>query len=133
MSHPEPAHREPPLRVLIIEDNWDAASSLRLFLRLSGYTVQLATTGPEGIQLALSWHPDIVLCDIGLPGCSGWVVARELRRNSETVHARLIAITGYDTEADQRRSAEVGFEAHLCKPYDPDVLLDLLAHQPAGS
>ena len=68
-----------------------------------------------------------------LPGCSGWEVARALRYHPKTAHARLIAITSYDTEADMRRSAEAGFEAHLCKPCDPNMLLDLLAHQPAGS
>jgi CheY-like chemotaxis protein len=127
------AREEPPLRVLLIEDNRDAASSLRLFLRLAGYSVRLASTGPEGIQLAFSWLPDIVICDIGLPGCSGWEVARGLQYHPETAHARLIAISGYTTEADQCRSVEARFEAHLCKPCDPDMLLDLLAQLPAGS
>jgi CheY-like chemotaxis protein len=87
----------------------------------------MAATGPEGIQLVAAWRPDVVLCDIGLPGKSGWEIAQELRQNPDTAAVRLIAITGYATEADQQRSAQAGFEAHLSKPCDPEVLLDLLA------
>lgn len=121
---PSDAQRQ---RILIIEDNRDSADSLRLLLSLLGHEVQVAYTGPEGVQIAFAWEPDVVLSDIGLPGLDGYGVARELRRNPGTSKARLIAITGYGREDDRRLAEESGFERLLTKPAEPAVLLQLLS------
>jgi CheY-like chemotaxis protein len=121
-----PRRTAEPLRILVVEDNRDAADSLRLLLELYGYDVAVAYSGPDGVQAAEQWQPDVVLCDIGLPGLDGYGVARRLRQNPSTAKARLIAVTGYGAEDDRRRSREVGFEAHLVKPVDPDALQGVL-------
>jgi two-component system CheB/CheR fusion protein len=115
------------LRILIVEDNQDGADSLRALLELLGHEVAVAYSGPEGVEAARTYLPEIVLCDIGLPGLDGFGVAKELRRNSATARARLIAISGYGQEDDVRRSREAGFDHHLVKPADPDELAKLLA------
>jgi CheY-like chemotaxis protein len=116
-----------PLRILIIEDNRDQARTLMYLMELCGHQARVAYTGPEGIHAACAWHPDVVLCDIGLPELNGWEVARTLRHHADTAAARLIAITAYSTEADRRRSQEAGFECHLVKPVDVDILESLLS------
>jgi CheY-like chemotaxis protein len=113
-------------RILVVEDKPDTAESLQRFLELAGHQVKVANTGHEGLDLAREWLPDWLLCDIGLPGLSGWDVARALQRCRETARIRLIAITGYGSEADKLRSREAGFEKHLVKPVDPTDLLGLL-------
>jgi PAS domain S-box-containing protein len=113
-------------RILVIEDNPDVANSLRILLELLGHDVRVAYTGPDGVEAAKKWQPDIVLCDIGLPGLDGYGVARELRRYPKTAHIRLLALTGYGQEDDRRRSREAGFEHHLVKPADPEELQRLL-------
>jgi len=128
----EPARpAEEGLRVLVVEDNRDAAESLRLLLELLGHKVMVAYTGPDGVRAAVEWRPDIVLCDIGLPGMDGFGVAGTLRRNPATARARLIALTGYSRDEDRRHAREVGFDLHLVKPVDPHDLVNLLS--PAGS
>jgi CheY-like chemotaxis protein len=113
-------------RVVIVEDNHEAADSLRLLLDMHGYEARVAYTGPEGVRLAQDWPPEVVLCDIGLPGLDGYEVATALRQHPATARARLIAVTAYGSEAAHRRSQEVGFERHLVKPVDPCVLLEVL-------
>lgn len=113
-----------PCRVLIIEDNRDGTDMLRRVVEMAGHEVRLAYTGPEGVEQALAWHPEVILCDLGLPGLDGYAVAQELRRHS--VSARLIAVTGYGTPEDKARTREFGFEAHLTKPADPLFLLSLI-------
>jgi signal transduction histidine kinase len=120
------APRAAQLQILIVEDNRDAADSMRMFLELAGHKVTVVHTGPEGVRTATVLGPAVVLCDIGLPGLDGYGVARELRQNPTTAHARLIAISGYAGEDDRRRSREAGFDFHLGKPADPDTLLRLL-------
>ncbi|HEX5271590.1 MAG TPA: response regulator [Gemmataceae bacterium] len=114
-------------RVVIVEDNRATADSMRLLLDLAGYEVRVAYNGPDGVRAAEEWRPDVVLCDIGLPGLDGYGVAAALRQRPATANARLIAITAYGSEEARRRSREVGFEEHFVKPVDPDVLLELLA------
>jgi len=114
------------LQILIVEDNLDAADSMRMFLELAGHKVTVVHTGPEGVRTATVLGPAVVLCDIGLPGLDGYGVARELRQNPATAKTRLIAISGYAGEDDRRRSREAGFDFHLGKPADPDTLLRLL-------
>ncbi len=116
-----------PRRVLIVEDNEAAAESLRVLLELLGHEVRVASTGPEGLAVAHSWLPEVVLCDIGLPGgLDGFAVAAALRRDPATAKARLIAVTGYGSEQDRERARQAGFDHHLTKPAEPEVLLRLL-------
>ncbi|MBV9125422.1 MAG: PAS domain S-box protein [Planctomycetes bacterium] len=115
------------LRVLVVEDNQDSADSLKMLLELFGYDVTVAYTGPSGVKAAKEWTPDVVLCDIGLPGLDGYGVARELRRYPATASTRMIAVTGYGGDEDRRRSREAGFDDHLVKPADPAELQELLA------
>jgi CheY-like chemotaxis protein len=113
-------------RVLVVEDNVDSAESMQLLLELSGYHVEIAHDGPSGLDAASRFQPEIVLCDIGLPGgMDGYEVARRLRAVES--RARLIALTGYGQEEDQRRAREAGFDLHLTKPVDPVALERLLA------
>jgi CheY-like chemotaxis protein len=113
-------------RILVIEDNRDSADSLRLLLELYGYEVTVAYSGDDGVRAAEQHPPDVVLCDIGLPGLDGYGVARKLRANPATAMARLIAVTAYGEDEDRRRSHEAGFEQHLVKPVDPDALQRIL-------
>jgi two-component system CheB/CheR fusion protein len=118
-----------PFRVLVVEDNKDAANSLRVLLQLLGHEVHVAFTGPEGIAAAHAYLPDLVLCDLGLPGCSGWEVARQVHKDPATATTRFVAFTGYDTHEDRRRSAEAGFEAHYAKPVEVNDILSVLTRK----
>jgi PAS domain S-box-containing protein len=115
------------LRILVVEDNRDAAESLRLLLEAYGYEVQVAYTGTDGVSTAQSYRPDVILCDIGLPGLDGYGVAAALRQNPSTASTRLIALTGYGQEEDRRKAREAGFDEHLTKPADPVTLESVLA------
>jgi len=111
------------VRVLVVEDNRDSAESLRQLLYHSGYEVAVAFTGQEGLRAAKRMRPDVVLCDIGLPDSNGFIVASALREDPATCSARLIAVTAYGQDEDRRRAREAGFDLHLVKPVDPEVLL----------
>jgi len=113
-------------RILVVEDNPDAAATMRDFLELSGHEVELASSGADGVRAARRFHPEVVLCDLGLPGMTGFEVAVQLRRDPETASAQLIAVTGYGRDEDRRRSKEAGFDLHLTKPVDPAQLRRLL-------
>jgi len=119
-------------KVLVVEDNPDAGAMMRDFLELSGHEVELAATGTDGLEAARQFHPEVVLCDLGLPGMSGYEVAEELRRDPSTRSAKLIAVTGYGREEDRRRSKAAGFDIHLTKPVDPVRLRALLEERPGG-
>ncbi len=105
-----------PRRILVIEDNLDAAESLRLALELQGHEVFLAHDGPAGIERVRELSPEVVLCDIGLPDMDGYAVAKALRGDPALRHTFLVALTGYALPEDQRRAADAGFDAHLTKP-----------------
>ena len=112
--------------VLVIEDNADAREMLRIALELDGHRVETAADGTSGVETALRTTPDLVLVDIGLPGLDGYAVARQLR--AVLGHrVTLVALTGYGQSEDRRRTSEAGFDAHLVKPVDPDVLSRALA------
>jgi CheY-like chemotaxis protein len=115
-----------PLRILIVEDNRDGADSLRMLLELLGHEIKVAYNGIEGVRLAKEWRPEVVLCDIGLPGLDGYGVARELRADPATRGTALIAVTGYGQEDDRRRARQAGFDYHLTKPVNPGDLQSLL-------
>ncbi len=117
------AHAERPLRVLIVEDNVESAHILKTLLEHHGHQVSVAYNGPAGVDVAKSERPDVVLCDIGLPGMDGYAVAGAIRQSPEMVDTRLIAVTGYGRDSDKRRALESGFDLHLVKPVNARVLL----------
>lgn len=114
------------LRILLVDDNRDAAISLAMLLRTLGHHTQTAHTGPEGLEAARSFHPDVVLLDIGLPGLNGYEVARELRADPRFADMTIIALTGWGTDEDKRQAAEAGFNSHLTKPVDPALMVQIL-------
>jgi CheY-like chemotaxis protein len=109
-------------RVLVIEDNVDAAETLKEALELSEHEVDLAFTGPEGIAKARALKPDVVLCDIGLPGLNGFEVARTLRADPGLEGTTLVALSGYALPEDVDQAKAAGFDLHVAKPPDLTVL-----------
>jgi PAS domain S-box-containing protein len=127
---PEPAPqpvRGAARRVLIIEDNVDAAESLCEALALDGHTVTTAFTGPEGIAKARAFRPEVVICDIGLPDMDGYQVARALRADKGFAGLTIIALSGYALPDDVERARAAGFDRHLAKPPRMGKLRELLA------
>jgi CheY-like chemotaxis protein len=120
------AHRAAPAtaqrRVLLVEDNADAAAILQAVLELRGHYVRTAPDVPTGLALLREEGADVVLCDIGLPGASGYDFARAVRADAAFASTLLVALTGYGQPSDRRRTAEAGFDEHLTKPVDPDAL-----------
>jgi two-component system CheB/CheR fusion protein len=115
------------LRVLVVEDNIDAGDSLSMLLRLYGHEALVARTGPAALEIAATFHPSLVLLDIGLPGMDGYEVARHLRANPELTGMTLCALTGYTpSEADRMRPQQAGFDHHFVKPVGLATLVDLL-------
>lgn len=114
-------------RVLIIEDNADSAETIKMLLELQTHTVEIASDGKSGVAFALTFKPDVIICDIGLPGeMDGLEVAETLRKNSEFDSIFLIALSGYGQREDIERSKKAGFDEHLIKPADFDKLLNLV-------
>jgi signal transduction histidine kinase len=122
-----------PIRVLVVEDNRDAAETLRDLLELAGCTVTLTYSGPQALAIAPEFRPEVVICDLGLPGMSGYEVGAKLRQHPASARAQLIAVSGYGQAEDRERSQAAGFNLHLVKPVEPSELLrimELTMHQP---
>lgn len=115
------------MRILVVDDNEDAADSLATLLALKGHEVRTTYDGAGALETAATFRPDVVLLDIGLPGMSGHEVARRLREQAQLGHVVLIAVTGWGQDEDRRRSQEAGFDHHLVKPVHPEELDRLLA------
>lgn len=120
-----------PLRVLIIEDNEDAAEMLQQLLQLSGHDAAVAHSGKDGTALARSFEPHVILCDLGLPGMSGYDVAQEIRREDNTKKIYMIAVSGYGRPEDKAQAILSGFDAHMTKPVDLKALERVFAEQVA--
>ncbi|HXY38676.1 MAG TPA: ATP-binding protein [Vicinamibacteria bacterium] len=118
------------LRVLVVEDNVDAAESLQTLLRIAGHEVQTALSGPSGLAVAERFRPEVVLCDIGLPGMDGYAVARALRAAPATASVHLVALTGYGQDEDRRRGRDAGFDDYLTKPADFRTLQRVMLRKP---
>jgi PAS domain S-box-containing protein len=116
-----------PLRVLVVDDNVDAARSLTMLLQAYGHEVRATHSGAEAVRAAAEFFPRVVFLDIGLPGMDGHEVARHLRAQPGGDEVLLVALTGYGQEEDRRRSREAGCDRHLVKPVDPEELEQLLA------
>jgi signal transduction histidine kinase/ActR/RegA family two-component response regulator len=113
-------------RILVVDDNVDAADSLAVLLRLMGNDVRTAPDGPAALEVARAYRPDVVLLDLGLPRMSGYDVCRRLREGHFANGPLIVALTGYGQDEDRRRTREAGFDCHLVKPVDPDELWELL-------
>jgi len=117
-------------RILLIEDNQLTAESTQLLLSEDGHEVQIANNGRTALETARVFHPQIILCDIGLPGMDGYQVVRTLRQNEDLASSYIIAMTGYGRDEDQRQAHEAGFDMHMTKPIDYDNLHHTLASLP---
>jgi CheY-like chemotaxis protein len=119
---PEPSRT----RILVADDNIDAADSLALLLDMAGHDVRVVHDGRAALSVAQSFRPDTVLLDIGMPLMSGYEVARALRQEPWGAKITLIALTGWGQESDRLKAMEAGFDRHLTKPVDPDMLEQLM-------
>jgi len=115
-----------PLRVLVVDDNHDAADSLALLVRLWGHEARVAYDGVEGLRSACAHEPDCVLLDVGLPKLDGYHLARRLREEVGLRQSKLVALTAYSDEHNIHRAWEAGFDFHFVKPADPDMIRRLL-------
>jgi two-component system CheB/CheR fusion protein len=121
-----PAKPDTPLRILVVDDNADAAESLARLLGSWGHCVHTAHDGLEAIDEAATFLPDVILLDLGLPRLDGLEVARRLRKDPVHQSTLLLAVTGFGQSDDHRRSVAAGFDHHLVKPIDPQALRLLL-------
>jgi CheY-like chemotaxis protein len=121
----EPGRR---LRILVVEDNHDAAESLTAMLELWGHEVRVAYDGAAALQLAETATPDVILSDLGLPGMDGYELARQLRARPAFGRVLLVALSGYGRDEDRRAAADAGFDHHLVKPPDLKTLLQLIGN-----
>lgn len=122
----QPRETRTKRRVLVVDDNHDMADTAAALLIASGHDARTAYDGSSAVRIASEYLPDVVLLDIGLPGMSGYDVARELRRSEQRHPLLLVAITGYGQETDRVRSREAGFDHHLVKPLEPAMLEKLV-------
>ncbi len=122
---PEPAKRA--CRILLIEDNLDAAESLVELLVMLEHEVDVAYTARDGIEKARVFQPDLVLCDVGLPDMDGYEVAHEMRQDPTLHETTLVALTGYTRPEDIAHAKEAGFDQHLAKPVKLAQLEPLIA------
>jgi CheY-like chemotaxis protein len=123
----EPRADAAGLRVLVVDDNVDAAESLAMMLRIMGCEARTAHDGASAIRLCEAWHPAIVLLDIGMPEMDGYDVIGRLRPRYPSSRMRIVAVTGWGQEEDRRRTGAAGFDGHLVKPVEPSALQALLA------
>ncbi len=116
-------------RILVIDDSWETAETMRLVLKTFGHEIAVAHTGESALEVSADFHPDVVFCDIGLRrGMDGFDVARSLRERGATAY--LIALTGYGGDEDRKRARDAGFDLHLTKPVLPGALGALLDRLP---
>ena len=126
-SDDPPPAAGPVRRILIADDNADAAELLEMWLKMSGHEVRSTQDGEAALRLAADMRPDVLLLDIGMPKLNGYDVARRIRQQPWGRHALLIALTGWGQEEDVRRSREAGFDHHVTKPVEPSAIDELIA------
>jgi CheY-like chemotaxis protein len=114
-------------RVLIVDDNLDAAETLAMMLELLGQQTRQAHEGNGALQAAVEYKPEVIFMDIGLPGLSGHEVAERMRKQLGMTDTYIVALSGYGTEEDRRKSLYAGFDSHFVKPLDPSALPTILA------
>lgn len=114
-----------PCRILVVDDNVDAATTMGMLLKLAGHQTAVAHEGPTALDMLTEFEPHVALLDIGLPQMDGFELARRIRAARADVY--LVAVSGYGQPEDRVRSREAGFNEHFVKPVDPQELLDLIA------
>jgi len=119
-------HSSRRARILVADDNHDAAQSLALMLSMDGHDVRTAGDGLEALREAEEFHPQLVVLDIGMPKLDGYETARRMRKRPWAAHTRLFALTGWGQDEDRERARRAGFDQHLVKPVDPEALSQLL-------
>ena len=119
-------------RVLVVDDNVDGAESLAKLLQICGHETRTAHSGPEALDAARPFKPEVVFLDIGLPGMNGYEVAKRLRGEPSLSGAVLVALTGWGSEDDKRQSREAGFDFHLTKPVEVTAIESILARVVGG-
>jgi two-component system CheB/CheR fusion protein len=119
------------MRILVVDDNRDAAESLTTLLCVWGHDARAALNGASALEIAPEFAPSVVFLDISMPRMDGYEVARRLRRIPALQHALLVAVTGYGRDDDRRKAEEAGFDLHVTKPIEPSLLPSLLEHRPA--
>jgi CheY-like chemotaxis protein len=129
-SDPTSPAASPPRRILVVDDNQDAAESLGLYLGMFGHDVRLAFDGLAALAMAGEFRPHIALIDIGLPKLNGYDTARRIREEAWGQAMVLVAVTGWGQDEDVRRAREAGFDEHMTKPVDPQALVQLVAQLP---
>jgi CheY-like chemotaxis protein len=118
--------RQERFRVLVVDDNEDAADTLAMLMRLWGHEVRTAYSGEDALESALAYRPDCMLLDIRMPGMDGYALARRLRQQPALSRSQLVALSAYSSEEHSRRASEAGFDHYLVKPADPTALEGLL-------
>jgi CheY-like chemotaxis protein len=126
LARQDPTDATAKHRLLVVDDNRDAAESMSMLLQMWGHEVAFAYDGPSALETAAQWQPEAVFLDIGLPGMDGYELAARLRELPQGKAAVLIAITGYGQDDDRLRSERAGIDHHLVKPVAPDALRDLI-------
>jgi CheY-like chemotaxis protein len=119
-------------RILIADDNRDAADTMGMLLELGGHEVIIAHSGNQALQLGREHRPDVVILDIGMPDLNGYDVARTARNEDWGKSAYLIALTGWGQAEDKERARMAGFDRHLTKPVDPDLVEEILKEHMGG-
>ena len=128
------ARSRSPRRILVADDNEDAAQSLAMFLEMAGHETRVASNGAEALELAETFIPHVAVLDIAMPILDGLGAARALRTRANAKGLLLLALSGFGQESDKRRSAEAGFDAHLVKPVDlAELEMAILAHSNPAS
>jgi CheY-like chemotaxis protein len=120
------------VRVLVVDDNIDAADSLAVMLQLDGYDTRVEYSGEDALRTAEAFDPEVVVCDIGLPQMDGHEIARRLRADPRRAGTLLVAVTGWGSEEDKQRTQRAGFDFHLVKPVGLDSVQEILGRLEAG-
>jgi CheY-like chemotaxis protein/two-component sensor histidine kinase len=126
-AQPPPPPAPTGYRLLVVDDNQDAANSLATLLGLQGHEVRVAYSGAASLEMAAAYTPDVVFLDIGMPGMDGYEVARRFRQQPGLNTVVLAALTGWGQQEDRRRTAAAGFDYHLVKPPEPKAIENILA------
>jgi CheY-like chemotaxis protein len=121
------------MKVLVVDDNPDAATSLSMLVELLGYEVRTAFDGAEALDVAGEFYPDVVLLDLGMPRMDGYEACRRLRAQPWGAGISVVAVTGWGREDDRRKTQSAGFDQHLVKPVAPDVIAQTLRSLAAGA
>ena len=115
-------------RVLVVDDNADAADMLAIILRGAGHQVEVAYSGPSALVVARTQKPHVIFLDVAMPKMDGLKVARQLREQPENQDSLIVAVTGFGREEDRERGKQAGFDHHLVKPVETKAVLELLGH-----